>query len=131
MNYTSELYLWILNFLFVIGILLIPIGLGFMLIPDKIFKIAIRLNRWIVTDGFFNKLNKPVYRERFFYRHHKVFGIVVLIASVVCLYMLTVYIGIVSVTDNLIKLAESEFERWIFMVHGFFYLFIYRTHWLP
>jgi len=122
MNYTNEFYTWMLNFLFVIGVLLIPVGMGFMLIPEKIFKVAIKLNRWIATDHLFHRLNAPIYKERFFYRHHRVFGALVIIASTLCLYMLTFYIGIDSVTDNLVKLAESEFEKWLFVI--LYYLLI-------
>jgi cytochrome b561 len=122
MNYTNEFYTWILNFLFVIGVLLFLVGLGFMLIPDKLFKTANKLNHWIVTDRFFNKLNAPIYKERFFYRHHQVFGILVLLVSVVCLYMLTFYVGSENITDNIVKLAESEFEKWLFVI--LYYLLI-------
>ena len=116
MDTTSELYIWALNFLLVIGVLLIPIGLGFIFVPDKLFKVAARLNRWIMTDHFFDKINKPIYKERFFYRHHRIFGIFIILFSLFCIYMLTVYIGMGSMTVNLEKLAESEFEKWLFVI---------------
>lgn len=122
MNLSNEFYNWVLSFLFIIGVLLIPVGLGFMLVPEKIFKIANKMNRWIATDGFFNKINAPVYKERFFYRHHQVFGILVLLASIICLYMLTFYTGVENITVNLVKLAGSEFEKWLFIV--LYYLLI-------
>lgn len=122
MNLSNEVYTWALSFLFIIGVLLIPVGLGFMLIPEKIFKIANKMNHWIATDGFFNKINAPVYKERFFYRHHQVFGILVLLASIICLYMLTFYIGVENITVNLLKLAGSEFEKWLFVI--LYYLLI-------
>jgi hypothetical protein len=116
MNYTNEFYTWTLDFLFVTGILLVPVGIGFMLIPDKVFNIANKLNRWIATDSFFKKLSMPIYKERFFYRHHRLFGFFILLASAICLFMLTVYIGVDSITASLLKLAESEFEKWLFYV---------------
>lgn len=122
MSYSNEFYIWMLQFLFIIGILLIPVGFGFMLIPQKIFKMANKLNRWVATDGFFNKLNAPIFKERFFYRHHRVFGISVTVVSVVCIYMLTFQIGIETVTDNIVKLAETEFEKWLFII--LYYLLI-------
>ena len=115
MNYSNELYSLLLNSIFVIGILLLPVGIGFMLIPEKIFKFANKLNHWVKTDGFFHKLNEPVYKERFFYRHHHVFGIFIILSSAICLYMLTLYMGTESITDNIVKLAESEFEKWLFV----------------
>jgi len=116
MNYTNELYIWVLNILFIIGIMLLPVGAGFIFIPDKIFKLANRLNHWVKTDSFFYVLNKPRYKERYFYRHHRVFGIVIFFVSIACLYMLSVYNGVETITDNLVRFAESEFEKWLFVI---------------
>ena len=113
MNVTNEFYSFALDFLFVIGVLLVPVGVSFMLIPNKVFNIANKLNRWVATDSFFNKLDTPIYKERFFYRHHQLFGFTVLLVSAVCLFMLTVYT---------VKLAESEFEKWLF--HVLYYMLI-------
>lgn len=115
MDYSNELYSWLLNVLFIVGIMLVPTGLGFIFFPEKISKLASRLNQWIATDSFFNQLNKPQYQEHYFYRHHRVFGIIIILASLICLYMLTVYINVETITDNLVRLAESEFESWLFV----------------
>ena len=125
MNYSSELSIWILNILFIIGILLIPVGVGFMIFPEKIFKLASRLNHWIETDTYFQEINKPRYKEVFLYRHHRIFGVIIFIISILCLYMLTLYIGMGTIIDNLNKLAESEFEKWLFVV--FYYLLIFTN----
>jgi hypothetical protein len=116
MNYSGEFYLWILNIIFIIGVLLLPVGLGFCFLPDKMFKLANRMNKWIVTDHFFNAINKPRYKEHFFYRHHKLVGFFIVVLSVMSLYSLTFYMGIDRTTDILLKFSESEFEKWIFVV---------------
>ena len=116
MNYTTEFYSLTHNLFFVIGILLFLVGIGFMFIPDKLFKIANKLNYWVSTEGVFHKLNKPIYKERYVYRHHRVFGILIIIASITCLYMLTIHIGIENVTTKLLMLAQSELEKWLFVV---------------
>lgn len=122
MSYSNEFYLWISNALLIIGILLLPIGLGFCFLPNKMFKLANRMNRWIVTDQFFNEINKPRYRESFFYRYHRIFGVVIVLVSTVSLYSLTFYLGMESVTHILISISESEFEKWLFVV--LYYLLI-------
>ena len=122
MDYSIELYIWMLNVLFIIGIMLLFVGAGFIFIPDKIFKLAVRANHWVDTDSFFHKLNKPRYKEHFFYRHHRIFGITIIIASIASLYTLTFYIGVESVTHVLTRIAESEFEKWLFVV--LYYLLI-------
>ena len=73
MNYSTEILSWAQEVLFVIGVFMVPVGLGFMLIPEKTTKLANKVNRWVATDVFFNKLNAPVYNERFFYRHWLVY----------------------------------------------------------
>jgi uncharacterized protein YjeT (DUF2065 family) len=124
-DYSNELYTWTLNVLFFIGIVLLPVGAGFIFFPDKIFKLANRLNHWVVTDSFFNKLNQPRYKEYHFYRHHRIFGMIIIIVSIVCLYMLTIYAGVENVKGSLIKLAESEFEKWLFVI--LYYVLISAT----
>lgn len=116
MNYSTEFYQWLLNSIFMIGILLLPVGLGFCLFPDKLFNIAKKMNKWIVTDHLFHHLNKPRYKESFFYRHHRVFGSVIIFASIVSLYTLTFYLGMDSITYVLVKLAGSSFEKWLFVI---------------
>jgi hypothetical protein len=122
MNYTNELYSWAFQLLLILGVLLIPVGLGFMFVPDRIFKVASRLNCWIATDVLFNKINAPVYKERFFYRHHQTAGIAIIIFSSACLYMLTSYLEIETITAYLLLLAESELEKWLFV--NLYYLLV-------
>lgn len=122
MNYTNELYSWFNQLLLITGVLLIPVGICFMLAPDRIFKLTTKLNRWIATDAFFNAINAPIYKERAFYRYHKTVAIAIIIFSSICLYMLTYYMGIENITVYLSMLAESEFEKWILSI--FYYLLV-------
>jgi hypothetical protein len=116
MNYSNELYAWMQNVLFIIGILLLPVGVAFSFIPGKMFNLANKMNKWVATDHFFNEINKPRYKESFFYRHHRVFGAVIVLISIASLYSLTLYIGVGSISQVLIRLAESEFEKWLFII---------------
>ncbi len=122
MDYSTEFYQWILDSIFMIGILLLPVGLGFCLFPEKLFDIANRMNRWIVTDHFFHMINKPRYKESFFYRHHRTFGMVIFIVSIASLYTLTFYLGIETILHVLNKLAGSAFEKWLYVI--LYYLFL-------
>ena len=125
MNYSSEFYGWINDALFILGLLLLPVGLTFCFKPDKMFTMAKSMNKWVTTDNFFNKVNKPIYQESFFYRHHQLFGITVIVASITSLYMLVFHIGIEPVTGILVRMAESEFEKWLFVI--LYYILISTT----
>jgi hypothetical protein len=122
MNYTNEFYSWINSSLFVLGVLLIPVGMGFMLVPQKIFRIANKMNRWITTEHFFNKINSPIYKEPFFYRNNQVVGLIIFLSAVVCFYMLTIYEGITNIESYLHMMAGSPFEEWLFVV--LYYIFL-------
>ena len=116
MNNTDVLYLWLADFIFIIGVLLLIVGLCFCFIPKSVFKTAKKMNKWVVTESIFDYLNKPRYNEVYFYRHHRVFGLIIVLVSTTCFYFLTFYIGIENMTNSLVKLAENEFEKWIFVI---------------
>ena len=122
MSYTNVYYGWILDSLFILGFLLIPVGIGFLLTPVKMFELANKMNRWIATDSFFNKINLPIYKERFFYRHNKVFGMVIILSSIACLYVLAINSGVEYIVEILIQFAETAFEEWLFVI--LYYLLI-------
>lgn len=116
MNYSNEIYQWVMTFIFFLGILILPIGIAFCIFPNKVFDIAKKMNKWIVTDGFFQIINKPRYKEPFFYRHHRLFGMGIVIVSMTTLYILTLYLGHDSVLNILNKLAGSAFEKWLYII---------------
>lgn len=112
-NTEQEVYLWLIISLFWLGVLLIPVGLALVFVPAKTLKISHSINRWISTQGFFDVLNRPRYQEAFFYRYHRLFGIIVMISSALSFYMMTFYAGIGKIKEVLIRLAETEFSRWL------------------
>ncbi|GEM_PF-3137289 len=125
MNFSNYAALWIGNTLFIIGVILLFIGVGFILFPDKIFKLAGRLNFWVNTESFFNRINKPRYKEVYFYRHHKIFGAIIFISTLVCLYTMVISIGIESTTNSLMNISKSEFEGWLFV--NLYYILIFTN----
>ena len=62
------------------------IGLCIMLIPERMIRLSLKLNQWISTENFFNRLDEQRHGERFFYRHHVIFGIFLVIAAVYIFY---------------------------------------------
>ena len=113
MSATNEIYIWIMSSLFVLGVLLVPLGLSFLLIPEKILQIGEKLDTWVHTDHIFNFLNKPRYHERFVYRYHHVFGILVMFFTVVCIYMMYFYTDVTILIEQLSLMMETEFGKWL------------------
>lgn len=111
----AGLYLWILSFLFWLGVLLVPLGLFLITFPAAAMRLAIRVNRWISTKSAFDFLNRPRYQERAFYRHHRLFGSLIVIFSVFCIYMLGIYLGEARLMNVMHRLTSSEFGRWLIL----------------
>lgn len=65
---------FIINLLFWAALVILCLGLCMVIAPRQLMRLGQKLNRWISTDEFFRKLDTPRYGERFFYRHHILFG---------------------------------------------------------
>ncbi len=111
----SQTTLWLVSALFWIGVVLIPLGLLLVLRPQKATRLAELLNRWISTQNFFEAINKPRYQEKYFYRYHHLLGLVIVLLSSVSIYMLVFHSGVETTASYFVKLAQSEFERWLFV----------------
>jgi hypothetical protein len=122
MSLTIEISTICMNSLFILGVLLIPLGLSFLLIPDKTLQLSEKLNRWISTEHIFDAINKPRYQERLVYRHHHIFGILVMGLTALCLYMLLFYTDRTLLLQNLLLLADTAFGQWL--LESLFYIFI-------
>jgi len=108
-----EFYVWLQTALFWIGVLLLPLGLALVLIPSRVLAMTGALNRWVSTKPLFDELNRPRYQERVFYRYHHLTGTIIVVASLVCLYMLAVYVEPADLVSRLVRLAGSEFGKWL------------------
>jgi hypothetical protein len=109
----NEAYVWFMTSLFVLGVLLVPLGLSFLLIPEKMLRIGEKLNHWISTEHIFDSLNRPRFLERFVYRHHSIFGILVIAISTICIYMMLFYADISLIMYKLLLMVETEFSKWL------------------
>lgn len=119
----AQLYLWLQAALFWIGVLLIPLGLALLIVPARVLAMTGTLNRWITTKPFFDGINRPRYQERVFYRHHRLTGGVIVVISLICLYMLSLYVEPADLVRKLVSLADSEFGRWL-MVSLYYLLLV-------
>ncbi|MGB1799354.1 MAG: hypothetical protein ACPHLK_00830 [Gammaproteobacteria bacterium] len=110
---TTETYLWLTSSLFILGVLLVPLGLSFLFLPEKMSRFGERLNNWISTEHFFDSLNKPRYQEKLVYRYHFVFGAFIIVASIISIYMLYFYTDIEPLMQKIALMAETSFGKWL------------------
>ena len=113
MQANVELSTWLINSLFMLGILLLPLGLSFILVPEKVLKLGERLNRWITTEHYFEILNKPRFQERIIYRYHHLFGILVMVFTSMSVYMMYFNSDASVATEKLSLLVDSAFGKWL------------------
>lgn len=62
------------------------VGLCFLLLPAQMIRLSLKLNQWISTEKFFNKLEEQRHGERFLYRHHVIFGMFLITAAAYIFY---------------------------------------------
>jgi hypothetical protein len=113
MSATNELYIWFMTSLFVLGILLIPLGLSFLFLSEKMVQLGNKLNHWISTEHWFDALNRPRYQERLFYRYHHLFGASVMLLTALCIYMMLFYADVSLVLNKLSMMADTVFGKWL------------------
>ena len=104
---------WLTTSLFCLGVVFIPVGLALILFPAQVLAWGNSVNRWISTTAFFGALDLSRDHERFYYKHHRFFGGLIIILAAVSIYMLAYYIGLDATVAGLQKLAVSAFGQWL------------------
>lgn len=122
MSATNEIYIWAMTALFVLGILLIPLGLSFLFLSEKMMQLGSKLNCWISTDHWFDAINRPRYLERIIYKHHYVFGALVMLFTSLCVYMMLFYTDVSQVLNKISSMANTVFGEWL--LETFYYMLI-------
>lgn len=76
----------LLIFLWVGSIVGMLVGAGVWLKPQQIIVLNQFFSRWVGSGRLGVILDRPRWSERFFYRHHKLVGVAVLVGALVVLY---------------------------------------------
>lgn len=104
---------WFATSLFFLGILFVLVGLALIVMPARFLAWGNSVNRWISTTAFFNALDKPRDHERFYYKHHRIFGGIIIILAAVIIYQLAFHTNLDAMTAAVQKLAVSVFGKWL------------------
>lgn len=66
----------------VVGLTLaLAVGVLLLARPEALFALNARLSRWVDTRATFGVLDQPRHLERFFYRHHRVLGVLIVLGA--------------------------------------------------
>ena len=72
------------------GLFAVLVGVWLLLSPQSLMNFSRIANRWVSTRQATQWLETPRPIERFFYRHHKIFGVLLTLGAAFALYYLTV-----------------------------------------
>jgi len=61
--------------------LALTVGVLLLARPRILFALNARLSRWVDTRAAFGLLDQPHHLERFFYRHHRILGVMIVLGS--------------------------------------------------
>lgn len=76
----------VLTFLWVGSMAGVLLGLGVWLRPDQVVKVNRYFSRWVGSGRIERLMDRPRWTERFFYRHHRLVGSIVLVGALAVLY---------------------------------------------
>lgn len=63
-------------------------GLGLLIAPARVFALSARLERWTAANQAPRGLDAPHFWERFFYRHHRAWGSLIIAGGAYALFVL-------------------------------------------
>ena len=85
-NTQSLLFQFLTTVFYWTGIIFFFVGLAILIAPTSVIRLGEVLNRWVSTDQAFHSLDTPKSVERFFYHHHRVFGVLLVLGAAYVLY---------------------------------------------
>ncbi len=119
---TNLVYAVLINSLFILAVVLVLLGLSLLFFPEKTISVSVKMNRWINTDRLFDVLNKPHYQERLIYRHHRLFGALVMFFTMIFIYMMFFYMDHTILLNKILLLTDSAFSKWL--TESLFYILV-------
>jgi hypothetical protein len=79
----------LLRGLLVASVFAVVAGAWLLLAPESFAALSKSASRWVSTRAAVRWLENPRYIERFFYRHHRIFGVMLMVGAAYAVYHLT------------------------------------------
>ncbi|NKB38807.1 MAG: hypothetical protein GKR93_16875 [Gammaproteobacteria bacterium] len=113
---------WFMDALFWLGVCIALFGGLLLLAPSYAIRLSQSLNRWVSTETFFQVLDKPHNHDRYFYRWHKVLGLLLLLASLYIFYMMFFQTNIESAAALAPIFKQNEMNEWLYEALKIFFI---------
>lgn len=111
---TQALWFELLTFLFFWGgVAAFLVGLITLIAPSLVLRAGGVLNRWISTEQVFRDLDAPRPTERFFYRHHRIFGILLMLGAIFVAYSFGFALDISRLEGKFMLFGSRNIADWL------------------
>lgn len=111
---THSLWFEVMTFFFYwAGVLAIVAGLLMVVAPALVMRAGGVMNRWISTDRVFDDLDSPRPSERAFYRHHRIFGCLIVLGAAFILWTFAFGFDIESTARRLVVFGSRSASAWL------------------
>lgn len=115
MTVNSALQFWLASSMFIVGILLVALGLWILFLPAHFLRVGQSLSRWISTDHYFEALDRPRYQERFIYKHHHIAGGLIITGALYTLVMLITRVDFDVIQTALPVVINRLLSEWLYI----------------
>jgi hypothetical protein len=95
------------------GIAAFVLGLLIAVFPSLIMRAGEVLNRWISTERVFQDLDSPRSTERLFYRHHRIFGGLLMLGGAYILYMFAFATNSTRLAATITLFGSHTVAQWL------------------
>lgn len=95
------------------GIVMLVIGVAMTLVPSLVIRMGEFLNRWVSTEGMFHSLDSARPSERWFYRHHRLFGGLLTLGAVYVLYTFAVAFDPQDTSRKILLFHSHTATEWL------------------
>lgn len=119
MNTHSLLFQFVTTVFYWAGIVVLIIGIAITIAPGMMIRLGEVLNRWVSTDEIFHRLDVPRSTERLFYRHHRVFGVLLTLGAAYVLYSFLFAFDYQSISREVILFHSAATTEWLLSALSF------------
>ena len=110
----TEIQFWLINSMFLLGVLIFLLGLWILILPAHFLKAGQSLSKWVVTDQYFDYMDKPRYQEKGIYKYHRIAGALIVLGALYTLVVLLVKIDIGVVYTKLPVVINLFWSEWFY-----------------
>jgi len=109
-------HFWLDFFVFVFfwaGVAAFILGLLIVVSPATVMRVGQVLNRWVSTDQLFHDLDSPHTTEKLFYRHHRAFGVLLVLGGGYILYIFAYQLGSTTLAGSVTLFGSHTVAQWL------------------